>query len=165
MLSSSICMRYQRQTSTRRALENNHTGINRLLWKRMASGMQPSVLTGKDSISSCRLQCSSSCHKKETYREVKCVKENQIPVNEKLCDPALKPPSLRKCTAAPCKYIVITVDSSQVNSPLRDQGFVSCLLTQGEILKQSASSPSVLLMVARLLLINLNLQKFGYLLT
>ncbi|XP_077790786.1 A disintegrin and metalloproteinase with thrombospondin motifs 20 isoform X1 [Podarcis muralis] len=57
--------------------------------------------------------CSSSCQKRETYRKVRCVDENGIQVNEILCDSGVKPPSSKKCKLASCKYIVITVDSSQ----------------------------------------------------
>ncbi|XP_034983887.2 A disintegrin and metalloproteinase with thrombospondin motifs 20 isoform X1 [Zootoca vivipara] len=57
--------------------------------------------------------CSSSCQKRETYRKVRCVDENGIQVNESLCDPGAKPPSSKKCKLASCKYIVITVDTSQ----------------------------------------------------
>ncbi|KAJ6656242.1 hypothetical protein lerEdw1_003970 [Lerista edwardsae] len=57
--------------------------------------------------------CSSSCRKKETHREVKCVNENGNQVHDRLCDAATQPPSSRKCKVEPCKYTVITVDSSQ----------------------------------------------------
>ncbi|XP_053114058.1 A disintegrin and metalloproteinase with thrombospondin motifs 20 isoform X2 [Hemicordylus capensis] len=57
--------------------------------------------------------CSSSCRKKETHRNVKCVNENKIQVNERFCDSATKPLSTKKCKMAPCKYIVITADPSQ----------------------------------------------------
>uniref|UniRef100_A0A8D2ISN2 ADAM metallopeptidase with thrombospondin type 1 motif 20 n=1 Tax=Varanus komodoensis TaxID=61221 RepID=A0A8D2ISN2_VARKO len=66
-------------------------------------------------------ECSSSCRKKETYRKVKCVDENGIKVNEGLCDPSTKPPSSKKCRASACKYLVITIDSSEVNLSLYDQ--------------------------------------------
>lgn len=71
----------------------------------------------------CPLQCSSSCQAKEAYRKVTCVDAGGIQVNENLCDPAMKPPSSRKCRAAPCKYIVITVDSSQVDVSIFGQAF------------------------------------------
>ncbi|XP_067420282.1 A disintegrin and metalloproteinase with thrombospondin motifs 20 isoform X3 [Emydura macquarii macquarii] len=60
--------------------------------------------------------CSASCRKKETRRKVKCVNENKIQVNESSCDPATKPPSIKKCSITPCKYIVITGDVSQCSA-------------------------------------------------
>uniref|UniRef100_A0A8C8RHX3 ADAM metallopeptidase with thrombospondin type 1 motif 20 n=1 Tax=Pelusios castaneus TaxID=367368 RepID=A0A8C8RHX3_9SAUR len=60
--------------------------------------------------------CSASCRKKETRRKVKCVDENKIQVNESSCDPATKPPSIKKCSVTPCKYIVITGDLSQCSA-------------------------------------------------
>ncbi|KAH1186541.1 hypothetical protein KIL84_019290 [Mauremys mutica] len=60
--------------------------------------------------------CSASCRKKETRRKVKCVDENKIQVNESSCDPATKPPSIKKCSIAPCKYVVVTGDLSQCSA-------------------------------------------------
>ncbi|XP_053880611.1 A disintegrin and metalloproteinase with thrombospondin motifs 20 isoform X2 [Malaclemys terrapin pileata] len=60
--------------------------------------------------------CSASCRKKETRRKVKCVDENKIQVNESSCDPATKPPSIKKCRIAPCKYVVVTGDLSQCSA-------------------------------------------------
>uniref|UniRef100_A0A8C0GEP6 ADAM metallopeptidase with thrombospondin type 1 motif 20 n=1 Tax=Chelonoidis abingdonii TaxID=106734 RepID=A0A8C0GEP6_CHEAB len=61
-------------------------------------------------------RCSASCRKKETRRKVKCVDENKIQVNESSCDPATKPPSIKKCRIAPCKYVVVTGDLSQCSA-------------------------------------------------
>ncbi|XP_039770670.1 A disintegrin and metalloproteinase with thrombospondin motifs 20 [Ornithorhynchus anatinus] len=58
-------------------------------------------------------ECPVSCKKKEIYREVKCVDERQIQVNESNCDVSTKPLSARWCQVLPCKYIVVTGDSSQ----------------------------------------------------
>uniref|UniRef100_A0A8C3P7I2 ADAM metallopeptidase with thrombospondin type 1 motif 20 n=1 Tax=Chrysemys picta bellii TaxID=8478 RepID=A0A8C3P7I2_CHRPI len=49
-------------------------------------------------------------------RAVKCVDENKIQVNESSCDPATKPPSIKKCRIAPCKYVVVTGDLSQCSA-------------------------------------------------
>ncbi|KAH0616618.1 hypothetical protein JD844_027871 [Phrynosoma platyrhinos] len=57
--------------------------------------------------------CPLACQKKETHRKVKCVDEKENEVNERLCNPAVKPISIKKCKMASCKYVVITVDSSQ----------------------------------------------------
>ncbi|XP_075786355.1 A disintegrin and metalloproteinase with thrombospondin motifs 20 isoform X3 [Pelodiscus sinensis] len=60
--------------------------------------------------------CSASCRKKETRRKVKCVDEHKIQVNESFCDPATKPPSIKKCRITPCKYVVVTGDLSQCSA-------------------------------------------------
>ncbi|XP_074798282.1 A disintegrin and metalloproteinase with thrombospondin motifs 20 isoform X2 [Natator depressus] len=60
--------------------------------------------------------CSTSCRKKETRRKVTCVDENKIQVNESSCDPATKPPAIKKCRITPCKYAVVTGDLSQCSA-------------------------------------------------
>ncbi|ELR55619.1 A disintegrin and metalloproteinase with thrombospondin motifs 20 [Bos mutus] len=59
------------------------------------------------------LDCSISCKKRETYRQVKCVNAQNIGVSESFCDLATRPLAIKKCRNSPCKYIVITGDSSQ----------------------------------------------------
>ncbi|XP_062931617.1 A disintegrin and metalloproteinase with thrombospondin motifs 20 isoform X2 [Cynocephalus volans] len=59
------------------------------------------------------LDCSTSCEKKETHRLVKCINAQNFQVNESFCDPSTRPPSIKKCRNPPCKYIVVTGDSSQ----------------------------------------------------
>ncbi|GAB1299762.1 A disintegrin and metalloproteinase with thrombospondin motifs 20 [Apodemus speciosus] len=59
------------------------------------------------------LDCSTSCKKKETYRLVKCTNEQNIQVNESLCDPLTRPLSVKKCRNPHCQYMVVTGDLSQ----------------------------------------------------
>ncbi|ELK08453.1 A disintegrin and metalloproteinase with thrombospondin motif 20 [Pteropus alecto] len=59
------------------------------------------------------LECSASCKKKETHRQVKCVDAQNIQMNESFCDPSTRPLSIKKCRNPPCKFIVVTGDSSQ----------------------------------------------------
>ncbi|XP_060513873.2 A disintegrin and metalloproteinase with thrombospondin motifs 20 isoform X1 [Panthera onca] len=59
------------------------------------------------------LNCSTSCHKKETHRQVKCIDAQNIQVNESFCEPSTRPLSIKKCRNPSCKYIVVTGDSSQ----------------------------------------------------
>ncbi|XP_028347238.1 A disintegrin and metalloproteinase with thrombospondin motifs 20 isoform X8 [Physeter macrocephalus] len=59
------------------------------------------------------LDCSTSCKKRETHRQVKCVGAQNMQVNESFCDPSTRPLAIRKCRNPPCKYIVVTGDSSQ----------------------------------------------------
>ncbi|XP_010124798.1 PREDICTED: A disintegrin and metalloproteinase with thrombospondin motifs 20-like, partial [Chlamydotis macqueenii] len=60
--------------------------------------------------------CSASYRRKEIYRKVKCVDENQLQVDESFCDPATKPPSTKNCRIAPSKYIVLTGELSQCSA-------------------------------------------------
>ncbi|XP_054845182.1 A disintegrin and metalloproteinase with thrombospondin motifs 20 [Eublepharis macularius] len=57
--------------------------------------------------------CSLSCKKREIYRSVKCVNQNGIQVSESFCDTVMKPSTTKNCKRIPCKYIVITIDTSQ----------------------------------------------------
>ncbi|KAF6117232.1 ADAM metallopeptidase with thrombospondin type 1 motif 20 [Phyllostomus discolor] len=60
--------------------------------------------------------CSTSCKKRETHRQVQCTDAQNIQVNESFCDPSTRPLSIKKCQNLPCKYIVVTGDSSQCSS-------------------------------------------------
>uniref|UniRef100_A0A803TLW5 ADAM metallopeptidase with thrombospondin type 1 motif 20 n=1 Tax=Anolis carolinensis TaxID=28377 RepID=A0A803TLW5_ANOCA len=60
--------------------------------------------------------CSLSCRKKEIHRKVKCVDEKGNQVNERLCNPAVKPTSIKKCRMESCKFVVMTIDLSQCPS-------------------------------------------------
>lgn len=51
---------------------------------------------------------------KEMHRQVQCIDAQNIQVNESFCDPSTKPISIKNCKNLPCKYIVVTGDSSQV---------------------------------------------------
>uniref|UniRef100_A0A663MXA9 ADAM metallopeptidase with thrombospondin type 1 motif 20 n=1 Tax=Athene cunicularia TaxID=194338 RepID=A0A663MXA9_ATHCN len=53
---------------------------------------------------------------KEIYRNVKCVDENQLQVDESFCDPATKPPSTKNCRISPSKYVVLTGELSQCSA-------------------------------------------------
>ncbi|XP_015414045.1 PREDICTED: A disintegrin and metalloproteinase with thrombospondin motifs 20 [Myotis davidii] len=57
--------------------------------------------------------CLTSCKMKETHRQVQCIDAQNIQVNESFCDPSTRPLSIKKCKNLPCKYIVVTGDSSQ----------------------------------------------------
>ncbi|KAB0378513.1 hypothetical protein FD755_010091 [Muntiacus reevesi] len=57
--------------------------------------------------------CSISCKKRETYRQVKCMDAQNVQVSESFCDLAARPLTMKKCRNSPCKYIVVTGDSSQ----------------------------------------------------
>nr|XP_056702477.1 A disintegrin and metalloproteinase with thrombospondin motifs 20 [Euleptes europaea] len=57
--------------------------------------------------------CSLTCKKRETHRTVKCVNQNGIQVSESFCNTDLKPLSTKKCKIISCKYVAITVDTSQ----------------------------------------------------
>lgn len=52
---------------------------------------------------------------KETHRQVQCIDAQNIQVNESFCDLSTRPLSIKKCKNLPCKYIVVTGDSSQVS--------------------------------------------------
>nr|XP_004668589.2 A disintegrin and metalloproteinase with thrombospondin motifs 20 isoform X2 [Jaculus jaculus] len=62
------------------------------------------------------LDCSASCKKKETYRLVKCINAQNVPVNESFCDPLSRPLSTKRCRNLFCKYVVVTGDLSQCAS-------------------------------------------------
>ncbi|XP_019508609.1 PREDICTED: A disintegrin and metalloproteinase with thrombospondin motifs 20, partial [Hipposideros armiger] len=77
------------------------------------------------------LDCSTSCKKKETHRQVRCLDAQNIQVNESFCDPSTRPLSTRKCRNPPCKYIVVTADSSQLHLlVLEGKTFTSCKAIQ-----------------------------------
>ncbi|EPY76961.1 a disintegrin-like and metallopeptidase (reprolysin type) with thrombospondin type 1 motif, 20, partial [Camelus ferus] len=57
--------------------------------------------------------CSTSCKKREMHRQVICMDAQNTRVNDSFCDPSTRPPSIKKCRNPPCKYIVVTGDSSQ----------------------------------------------------
>ncbi|KAK2492450.1 hypothetical protein MC885_010159 [Smutsia gigantea] len=59
------------------------------------------------------LECSASCKKKETHRQVTCIDAGNSPVNDNFCDPLTRPPSVKMCRSRPCRYLVVTGDSSQ----------------------------------------------------
>ncbi|XP_073078437.1 A disintegrin and metalloproteinase with thrombospondin motifs 20 isoform X4 [Manis javanica] len=59
------------------------------------------------------LQCSASCKKKETHRQVTCIDARNSHVNDSFCDPSTRPPSIKMCRSRPCRYLVVTGDSSQ----------------------------------------------------
>ncbi|XP_057347391.1 A disintegrin and metalloproteinase with thrombospondin motifs 20 isoform X3 [Manis pentadactyla] len=59
------------------------------------------------------LQCSASCKKKETHRQVTCIDARNSHVNDSFCDPSTRPPSVKTCRSRPCRYLVVTGDSSQ----------------------------------------------------
>ncbi|XP_014726621.1 PREDICTED: A disintegrin and metalloproteinase with thrombospondin motifs 20 [Sturnus vulgaris] len=57
--------------------------------------------------------CSASSRRREIYRKVKCVNENQLQVDESFCDPATKPQSSKTCRLSPSRYVVLTGELSQ----------------------------------------------------
>ncbi|KAI5158822.1 A Disintegrin And Metalloproteinase With Thrombospondin Motifs 20 [Manis pentadactyla] len=59
------------------------------------------------------LQCSASCKKKETHRQVTCIDARNSHVNDSFCDPSTRPPSVKMCRSRPCRYLVVTGDLSQ----------------------------------------------------
>ncbi|XP_010131062.1 PREDICTED: A disintegrin and metalloproteinase with thrombospondin motifs 20-like [Buceros rhinoceros silvestris] len=63
--------------------------------------------------------CSAPYRRKEIYRKIKCVDENQLQVDESFCDPATKPPSTKACRIAPSKYVVLTGELSQCSASCR----------------------------------------------
>lgn len=91
------------------------------------------------SIWSLRFQCSASCKKKETHRQVTCIDARNSHVNDSFCDPSTRPPSIKMCRSRPCRYLVVTGDSSQVR--LRKDVNTFCSWEKELSLKSGAVEP------------------------
>lgn len=91
------------------------------------------------SIWSLRFQCSASCKKKETHRQVTCIDARNSHVNDSFCDPSTRPPSVKTCRSRPCRYLVVTGDSSQVR--LRQDVNTFCSWEKELSLKSGAVEP------------------------